>query len=635
MSKRAVLCIDDDETVLLTLRSLLKSSLEKGLIIEAAESGEEALEIVDELAAEGVELEAVISDYIMPGMKGDEVLKKIHQRCPKAVTIMLTGQSNLQGVTNAINQANLYRFLEKPWQNDDLLLTIKSAIHSYQQEFELEQSNARLKLLNENLESVVKQRTHELSKKSGQVRQLLDSSGQGFLSFFSDLKIQGECSSRCYQFFSVEEMAGQFIYELLYSRSEEQQALLKKNLQRFFKSEDRMRRELILELLPREYQLQNFIFSAEYRPMEKDQLMLILSDITQKKRLQEKINANQERFKFIVTVLKEINDVQQIMREFHCFLEQCSLAAVDVVQLYRDVHTFKGLFLQFGFPTLPMVLHRVETELNQLQGDLVAEQVEGFSDLKIALMHDLAEIEQVLGQGFCHEDRLINIPESRIIELQLMVEELAQSKILADEQAFLALLHRVRTVCHVDFRSLLSGYPKAMMQLAARLNKEIEPFSIEGDLILIDATRFNPLVKTLVHVFRNAMVHGIESPEERIERGKLERGQLTCHVLRKKGALVVEIGDDGRGMDADLLRQFALDKGVLDQQSVGERSDAEIFQLIFTDDFSTTEDVDSYSGRGVGLSAVQDKLERLGGSIQVKSKKGCGTSFQFTLPIDQ
>ena len=162
MKKTAILCIDDEPTILIALRTLLEVSLSDSFVVEVAESGDEALEIVQELEEVGVELEVVVSDYIMPNMLGDEVLTKIYQINPKIITIMLTGQSSMEGVTNAINHANLYRFIEKPWQRDDLLLTINSAIKSYRQDRKLEQQLVLLQSFNEELEQTVKERTAEL-----------------------------------------------------------------------------------------------------------------------------------------------------------------------------------------------------------------------------------------------------------------------------------------------------------------------------------------------------------------------------------------------------------------------------------------------------------------------------------------
>lgn len=172
--KNAILCVDDDRTVLDSLRSLLSDSLRKECVVEVAESGEEALDLLDELREDSVDLKLVISDYIMPTMKGDELLIKMHAKVPRAVKIMLTGQSSLEGVVNAINHAGLYRFIHKPWDNKDLTMTVQSAIRSYDQDSRLEQQNAELRMLNEELEERVAARTRELSDLNANLQERVD-----------------------------------------------------------------------------------------------------------------------------------------------------------------------------------------------------------------------------------------------------------------------------------------------------------------------------------------------------------------------------------------------------------------------------------------------------------------------------
>lgn len=117
-------------------------------MIEIAEGGEEALGLVEELLEKGDAVLLVISDYIMPDMKGDELLKRVHQLSPKTLKIMLTGQADLEAVTNAINHAKLYRYIAKPWQSEDLRLTVTEAIHSYLQDKKLALKTAKLQQLN-------------------------------------------------------------------------------------------------------------------------------------------------------------------------------------------------------------------------------------------------------------------------------------------------------------------------------------------------------------------------------------------------------------------------------------------------------------------------------------------------------
>lgn len=180
MSNKGVLLFVDDENIVLnSLRTLLTQRFDGKLTVEIAESGEEALELIDELICDGLELQVVVADYIMPGMKGDELLVQVHDRLPDVRKIMLTGQSDLEGVKRAINKAGLYRFIEKPWVDEDLLLTIQSAIHSYCQDKEIARQNEELRLinkelsrLNEELETIVNMRTQELREKNRELELL-------------------------------------------------------------------------------------------------------------------------------------------------------------------------------------------------------------------------------------------------------------------------------------------------------------------------------------------------------------------------------------------------------------------------------------------------------------------------------
>ncbi len=164
MNKRnVILCIDDEVIVLDSLKEQLQNEY-KNYMIEVAESGEEAMEIINELFEDKIELPVVIADFIMPGMRGDTLLEKIHKLNPGIKNILLTGQASIEGVSNAVNKANLYRFIAKPWDKDDLILTVKEAIRSYDQEKTIIKQNVELKELNTNLEKKVELRTQELKE---------------------------------------------------------------------------------------------------------------------------------------------------------------------------------------------------------------------------------------------------------------------------------------------------------------------------------------------------------------------------------------------------------------------------------------------------------------------------------------
>src|SRR5919199_5010861 len=152
MTKPVIVCVDDEKTVLKSLKVELKKAIGNEYRIEIAEAGEDAVELVAELLEEGYEVPLIISDYIMPDMKGDELLKRIHQFSPKTQKIMLTGQADIEAVGRAIKYAKLYRYIAKPWQTEDLCLTVKEAVNSYFQDKKLAQQNVQLQLLNQELE---------------------------------------------------------------------------------------------------------------------------------------------------------------------------------------------------------------------------------------------------------------------------------------------------------------------------------------------------------------------------------------------------------------------------------------------------------------------------------------------------
>lgn len=147
MSKLAIICVDDEPFVLDALRIQLGKILMPDQFIETASGGEEALTLCADVQRNGYEIAVVISDYVMPGIKGDELLRRIYIQSPRTRTIMLTGDATAKVVGNAINHAHLYRFISKPWEPDDLRLTVKEALRSFLQERELAEQHTKLEQL--------------------------------------------------------------------------------------------------------------------------------------------------------------------------------------------------------------------------------------------------------------------------------------------------------------------------------------------------------------------------------------------------------------------------------------------------------------------------------------------------------
>ncbi|MEB3182269.1 MAG: response regulator [Nostocaceae cyanobacterium] len=169
MNKGTIVCVDDERLVLVSLRNQLTRLVGNEYSIQLAESPEEALAIFADLQREQIDIPLVICDQIMPKMRGDELLIKLHVHYPNTRKVLLTGQAGMDAVVNAVNRANLYRYIAKPWEEKDLNLTVKEAIHSYFQDKQLTEQNAtlqrvnqELKDLNASLEQRVAERTSEV-----------------------------------------------------------------------------------------------------------------------------------------------------------------------------------------------------------------------------------------------------------------------------------------------------------------------------------------------------------------------------------------------------------------------------------------------------------------------------------------
>jgi diguanylate cyclase (GGDEF)-like protein/PAS domain S-box-containing protein len=136
--RKAIICVDDEEIILNALIVQVEDMVGSDYVVEVALGAEEAIEILEELEEQEIEPAVMISDYRMPGMNGDELLSNVHERYPSMLTILLTGQANLEGVQRAINEAGLYRFMSKPWSAQDLELTLQEAIKSFEMQNHLE-----------------------------------------------------------------------------------------------------------------------------------------------------------------------------------------------------------------------------------------------------------------------------------------------------------------------------------------------------------------------------------------------------------------------------------------------------------------------------------------------------------------
>jgi two-component system chemotaxis sensor kinase CheA len=173
-------------------------------------------------------------------------------------------------------------------------------------------------------------------------------------------------------------------------------------------------------------------------------------------------------------------------------------------------------------------------------------------------------------------------------------------------------------------------FPRLVHDLSAQFGKKIE-LQMSGESTEMDKTVIEKISDPLVHLVRNSLDHGIEKPEERLAMGKPETGIVQLNAAQKGGSIVIEIVDDGKGLDKQVLFEKAVEKGVADPTEV--LSDQQIYELIFRPGFSTAAEISDVSGRGVGMDVVRRNITELGGSIEIESELGQGTRFTIRLPL--
>ncbi|WP_406671223.1 chemotaxis protein CheA [Methanolobus sp. ZRKC4] len=184
----------------------------------------------------------------------------------------------------------------------------------------------------------------------------------------------------------------------------------------------------------------------------------------------------------------------------------------------------------------------------------------------------------------------------------------------------------------VPIDQVFSRFPRMVRDLAKSEGKQIN-LVIEGKEIELDRTVLDEIGDPLVHLLRNAVDHGIEPTEERIKLGKPEAGFVGLSASRQRNSVLIEVEDDGKGMDPANLRDVAVKKGVMTREEVDKLSDTDALNIIFMPGFSGAKTVTDVSGRGVGMDAVKTKIEALGGSVKVSSVPGQGSSIKLQLPL--
>lgn len=241
----------------------------------------------------------------------------------------------------------------------------------------------------------------------------------------------------------------------------------------------------------------------------------------------------------------------------------------------------------------------------------------------------LGEIDELMEKiGLLQRGLPFEFVEQTLAEIRMSHSEDA-SRLEALSNVLESNIRRIRLL---PLTNLLKLFPRMVRDLANEQGKEID-FVLEGEDTPADKRILEEMKDPLMHMLRNSVDHGIETPEQRKAAGKLPRGRILVRASQATDSVLIEISDDGAGLDVAAIRQVALQRKIVDEDTLQNMSESEIKALIFSPGFSTKRFVTDVSGRGVGMDVVRTNVERLKGSLSVSSEPGQGTTVSISLPV--
>ena len=348
------------------------------------------------------------------------------------------------------------------------------------------------------------------------------------------------------------------------------------------------------------------------------QFLVVLSDLTQVEARAEAEEVQREAMAIFERVMKDREGFLEFFAEASALVERFAGAKASAVEDARILHTLKGNCGIYGQTSLANTCHALEDRMEESGG--------GPSDTDRAFLQAkwgafAARVSEMLGSDQVH----IGLADEEYEDILRLVVSGGSRQEIAE---------RVRSWRNESAHVRLSRLASQAASLAERLGRCAVEVRVEARTARLPAGDWRGVFGTLVHVVRNAVDHGLETPEERAEAGKPPSGAMsfrTCAQVSPDGTdeFVLEISDDGRGIDWEAVKRKASALGI-----AAERHE-ELVAALFTDGLSTRDEVSELSGRGVGLGALKEQVELRGGHIEVESERGLGTKMRFVFPVER
>lgn len=487
---------------------------------------------------------------------------------------------------------------------------------------------------NRTLEQKVLDRTAQLRQKTNDINSMLQNMQQGIFTITQDGTVHPEYSSYLERILDIRPIAGAHFMKVLFegARLGADQINQVENAVLAMLGEDPMMYEFNSHLLVNEFCLGNKILDLDWAVIIDDgciqKIMVTVRDVTELRALQIEAENQRQELEIIGQILA-INQrkFDEFIKSSESFIEQnenliqgTEQYNVDVLAtLFRNMHTIKGNARTYGFRYLTDAVHEAENTYDTLRRKQEAEWD------KDALLNELhkagdcvAKYKQVYETKL---SKFADATQGKFIEKTLFDSILATTThaVTHHEQAVAAIVHVNTLLQAVDAEpvaNILDGIVKALPALADELGKAAPQVHLDTDNLRVHGPLAAAMKDVFMHMFRNAMDHGIEAPAERERAGKPHYGTISLQASLSGDKLVIQFKDDGRGLALGRIRQKALENGLINDTAALD--DATAAELIFNSGLSTAQAVSNISGRGVGMDAVRQFLRAHDGDIHVR-----------------